>query len=376
MISLVGGGFAHYAELVMLGSVGVFALVAAALWTRTSPSLTLTRTVRQRRVTAEAGGSVPVEVIVTNRGPQATPSLRLIQRTNLGALSAQVAPLPPGGSTEVVLNVDATRRGVVKLGAVRVERFDPFGLMEIGQRFDFDDSLFILPKTEPVKPKSTTSHRDLDGPTSDTAPQGGIAFHALREYAAGDDLRLVHWRSLAKTGKLFVRHHVDASRPQTQVLLDDRADQYRSGVDEQENFEQAVQVAGSLVAGSLLHSFPIGCAVLSDRRPHSSVAQGIAAMDVLAAAELVPDSEVGFEEASSRVTATEPGGMLVYVTGACSRAQIGTIVRKAHRFGSVTVVRCLGDPPGWPDPIVVPKARVLDVSNRAEFVIRWRAGNR
>ena len=87
--------------------------------------------------------------------------------------------------------------------------------------------------------------RHLEGPSSDTSPQGNITFHRLRDYVAGDDLRLVHWRSSARAGKLVVKHNVDTSQPYSVVLLDLRPGRYTA-----ESFESAVDVAASvLVAG-------------------------------------------------------------------------------------------------------------------------------
>ena len=72
------------------------------------------------------------------------------------------------------------------------------------------------------RPLPTGNTRHLEGPSSDTSPQGNITFHRLRDYVVGDDLRLVHWRSSARTGKLVVKHNVDTSQPYTVVLLDQR----------------------------------------------------------------------------------------------------------------------------------------------------------
>lgn len=93
----------------------------------------------------------------------------------------------------------------------------------------------------------------LEGPTSDTADDGTLTFHSLREYVLGDDLRRVHWRSTARSGRLMVRRMIDVSLPTTTVVLDTSRDSYR----DPEAFETAVDVAASVAGAAVLNHFPI-----------------------------------------------------------------------------------------------------------------------
>jgi hypothetical protein len=77
------------------------------------------------------------------------------------------------------------------------------------------------------------------------APQGsrgrrGEEFANLREYRRGDDRRHIHWKSLARTGELFVKEFsLQAPRRHTVAL-----DLCREGLRTQENeIEDAVSVA-------------------------------------------------------------------------------------------------------------------------------------
>jgi uncharacterized protein (DUF58 family) len=72
----------------------------------------------------------------------------------------------------------------------------------------------------------------------------GEEFANLREYRRGDDRRHIHWKSLARTGELFVKEFsLQAPRRQT-VALDLR----REGLRTQENeIEDAISVAASVL---------------------------------------------------------------------------------------------------------------------------------
>ena len=63
--------------------------------------------------------------------------------------------------------------------------------------------------------------RDQEGTPSDEISMSDLAFHALREYVPGDELRHVHWRSSAKANKLQIRQYHDTRRSHLTVVLDD-----------------------------------------------------------------------------------------------------------------------------------------------------------
>ena len=121
------------------------------------------------------------------------------------------APSPP-------YRLPTERRAVFQVGPLTISRRTPSSLMRTGQQQRSHETLGAPSPRHPPFPNGRT--RDLEGPTSGEAPQGGIAFHTLREYVTGDDLRLIHWKSSAKTGDLMVRHNVDTYQPRSLVVLD------------------------------------------------------------------------------------------------------------------------------------------------------------
>src|SRR5699024_9984886 len=92
--------------------------------------------------------------------------------------------------------------------------------------------------------------RDLEGTPSSDLSSSDIAFHALRDYAPGDDRSHVHWRTTARTGKLMVRQFEETRRSHVVVALDDLAEHYASD----EEFELAVSAAASPLWGGRVPS--------------------------------------------------------------------------------------------------------------------------
>lgn len=144
------------------------------------------------------------------------------------------------------------KRGIFDIGPVEVARTDPLDLFRTARQHGHTEQLWVYPELLDFRQLPTGQTRTLEGPSSDTAPQGHITFHRLREYVVGDDLRLVHWRSTARTGKLVVKHNVDTSQPYTVVLLDLRRDRYT-----EEAFEHAVDVAASVLVTASANKAPV-----------------------------------------------------------------------------------------------------------------------
>jgi uncharacterized protein (DUF58 family) len=106
--------------------------------------------------------------------------------------------------------------------------------------------------------------KDLEGLPSADLSNNDVSFHALREYAPGDDRRYIHWKTSARTGTLMVRQFEETRRSHLAIALSTSMSDY---IDPEE-FELAVSSCGSLgiqalreerdvtvlVQGSTLHS--------------------------------------------------------------------------------------------------------------------------
>jgi uncharacterized protein (DUF58 family) len=381
---LVAANLTGYRELATAGAACLAAVALALVWVRRPPPLDVARTVEPLRVAV--GDDARARLVVTNRSGRSSLPLAghdRVDRGWRGAASAALAlpRLRPGAAATLTHALPTAHRAVLRIGPLAVVRQDPFGLVRVTQARGEVTTAFVHPPTVTLEPLPASYERSLDGPTSDTAPQGSQAFHQLREYVPGDDRRMIHWRSSARTGSLMVRQHVDTSLPDLTVVLDNRSDRWAAdpglGVQATQAgaFEVAVEIAASLVVTCARQGFPVR--VRTTDGQHWDAPFGSPAvtyfLDRLAgvAPNARPDAILGGVERA--VGASTRGYAVVVVTGRSVPDDVRALAPLVGRFASVTLV---DTSPGAGPPVAVPAVRRIDARTAAEFATRWNARGR
>jgi uncharacterized protein (DUF58 family) len=152
---------------------------------------------------------------------------------------------PPRGSEATKIGVPLTfaRRGVYELGPAEVRVVDPFGLLRFTRRFEERTEVVVYPKIYAL-PGFPLRDGNLEDGARGSVGRRGDEFAGLREYRRGDDRRHIHWKSLARTGELFVKEFALHAPHRYTVALDLR----REGIRTQENeVEDAVSCAASVL---------------------------------------------------------------------------------------------------------------------------------
>jgi len=116
----------------------------------------------------------------------------------------QVPLLRRGHEHRERIEIPARRRGIIDVGPATTTRTDPLHLLQREFRWADVRTLYIHPVTTAIPSTSVGFIKDLEGSTTRTVTSEDISFHAVREYAAGDAQRNIHWKSTAKTGTLMV----------------------------------------------------------------------------------------------------------------------------------------------------------------------------
>ena len=367
VVLLVAGALLDYPELVAVGLACLLAVLAAAVWMVFRPKLVAVREINPIRV--QAGGRATGVLTLTNEGFRRSPPVMAVE--HIAGQRIQI-PLPSLGAHMVhaaCYQLPTGRRGVFTVGPLTIGHSDPLRLMVAARDVASRSVLTVYPRTHAVAPLPTGRARDADGPTSSDAPRGGIAFHALREYVPGDDRRLIHWPSTAKTGMLMVRHNVVPNEPRLMVVLDTSAAPYDSDDADGEAFEDAVRVAASLCVAGCDAGYP-----LSFRTTGGLVAEferGTAGrgslLDTLAA--VVPDRDDPGLRHLPNLVPHEHEISLGVVTGQASADQRAAVTAVQHQFRMATLIQ-VGDRYGR-TAAAGPGVFAINVGTSEEFAAAW-----
>lgn len=335
MVLLLGSGWLmDYPELVALGLGCLLALGCAGGWLLIRPELVAERGIWPLRVTE--GESARSVVTVTNRSRRRSPPVIAIE--HIGDRQV-VVPLPNLCSGEVhraSYLLPTSRRGVHDIGPLTIGHSDPLQLMYSARKSAEPEKLMVHPRVHRVAPLPAGQARDSDGPTSSNAPLGGVAFHSIREYVPGDPPQLIHWRSTARLNSMMVRHNVTPNEPRLLIVLDCSEKPY-----DEDSFEHAVRVAGSLCAAACDAGFPltfrttgsIRCAVKRGRAGRGQV------LDLLAGVQR-SSADPGLQGLTGFAPAE--GVSLGLITGRAQDGQRAVLANCRSRFQRVNLVR-VGD---------------------------------
>jgi uncharacterized protein (DUF58 family) len=364
--ALLGAGFGFgYPELTVLGTAALCAALFAAVYAAWRPRLGVTRSADPDRVMRGEESRVTLTVRNASRLRAAT----LIAYDRCGAVSVPVplVRLRPRHDTVTGYPVPTDRRGVVRVGPLRVLRRDPLALVTLARSHGETCQVWVYPRVHALAAVPVGVARSLDGRV-DRVPHGTITFDTLREYVIGDELRHVHWRTTARVGELMVREHLDTSLPRLVILLDDRLAAYPHGPDA---FESACEAAASVVVAASRADLPLALVLVGradpvggDGRRHTDIR---AFLDALAEAELHRGGAT-LAEATARLRQRRLGDTLVYLTGPGNPDDLGEIGALRGGYPSI-VVGTLGSPDTIPS--TVEGLLVLAAADGADFAAAW-----
>lgn len=156
--------------------------------------------------------------------------------------------LGPGEHLEAFYELTAPRRGLYPRAKVDLEAGGLFGSARWRRRLQVEDRLVVFPEVVPLE--WFPLERRTSAPTADSfewARKGiGQDYYGVREYASGDSLRHIHWKSSARQGRLIVKEYQQEFRPAAGLVV--ALFPPASGDPDRNSLEDGLRAAASIAA--------------------------------------------------------------------------------------------------------------------------------
>jgi uncharacterized protein (DUF58 family) len=163
------------------------------------------------------------------------------------------------------------RRGVFRLGEVRLRSGDPFGFFERERIWRDRLELLVYPRVVPLRRLALPLHHpalDVVSPSSPVADPTRTA--TVRDYRPDDARRMIHWPTTARRGNLQVRVLEPATSLHVSLLLDVRG--FTFGAYRDELLEQTLSALASIAV--FLQNLGAPVALYANTDPPLVVAPG------------------------------------------------------------------------------------------------------
>lgn len=306
LVALPLGAVLAWGELTALG-FGALVIVASAIpFVMTRPVYDVAIELAAHRV--RVGERAVGRLVVRGAGRRTSPATRVELPVGAVRPEFRMPRLAPGDEHDELFTVPTLRRAILTLGPVTSVRSDPLRVLRREIAWTEPELLYIHPRVVALDSETSGLLRDLEGlPTRDLADDD-MSFHALREYAPGDDLRHVHWVSTARTQTLMIRQFEQTRRSHLLIVLSTDLADYG----DEDEFELAVSVVGSVGRAALRGGKTLTVlthdGVLSQRSERSF-------LDALSGIEARVRA-AGIARAAQAIATAAPGAsVVVFVTG-------------------------------------------------------------
>jgi uncharacterized protein (DUF58 family) len=363
------GWLLAYPFFLALGVSFLIAVVVGLFFVLWRPTLSARQAVSPPVVgVGELASSI---VTIDNTGPRKSSPVVASNQVAGSGVALALPAIAAGASHTASVTLPTSRRGRYDVGPLNIERVDPLGLFRATTHRGSVATLVVHPEIHAMTPLPTGHRRELEGSAAEQPHEGGISFHSLRDYELGDDLRLIHWRSVAKTGALMVRKNIITSEPRLMIVLDTWEGSYDDADRGDGSFEDAVRVAASMVQAGCNSRYPVMFRATSGLAVDAK-ASGEGRTDIMRLlARIAPSADDAGLNGVVRFAELGEGVSLGAVTGQPPADRTVGISRARGRFDMIAVVQ-VGENHDRP-PMNIPGALVLNGSTSLDVAERWKA---
>jgi uncharacterized protein (DUF58 family) len=361
VVLTIAGLWSSYREFLLFALAGLILLALGFLLPRFSTSIEASR--RMTRVLVQRGE--PIDMKLTVLADRPLPRLSMTDQVGGNPVAFEVPPLLANEPVDIAYSIKAEQRGVHEVGPLREERRDPFDLAVRTSRHEVIDEVMVHPVVHKLGrtdnsalllQRNTPFRSVIDDPSSE--------FRTLRDYVPGDDPRLIHWASSARTGQLVIRDFLDLRRLARVIAMETN-----ESVLTEAEFEEAAEIGCSL-AVQALESGLITIVRSSDPTSAAQWTPLTQRTDILTTFAKVNRSTAA-ETKTDRLTSAAglPAGQIYLITGGRSQV-LPQLLGGSEMRSKLIVVRISSQPNKLPR---LPVASI-DVRSGVEFARRWRRG--
>jgi uncharacterized protein (DUF58 family) len=213
---------------------------------------------------ASLGARVDVHLTIENTGRITTSFLLLEDAIPAGLgrpMRLVAAGIPPRNHQTLHYSLVCRQRGRYHIGPVTIYLSDPFGLARMRVEAPARSELIVYLDVETISVSGLVTQGAGAGEAAVRHLYRSAAeFYTMREYVEGDDLRRIHWPSVARTGRLMIRQDESTRRSSATLFLDTRHSAL--GAYGAPGFERAVSVAASLGRALTVAGFALRVAMV------------------------------------------------------------------------------------------------------------------
>ncbi|MEZ5942840.1 MAG: DUF58 domain-containing protein [Planctomycetaceae bacterium] len=180
---------------------------------------------------------------------------RDLVRHHHGSLQPEIVfmRVPPKSQQRGHYELCLHKRGEYLFGPITVDTRFPLGLIERGISFADEAKLLVYPRIGRMLPSWRNRITHASELVSHVQPQSGPfndEMHSTREYRAGDDTRLIHWRTSARMNELMVKEYRESRDRHLLVIVDAWQDPKKNEAD----VELLLRFAATLCLDQQRHS--------------------------------------------------------------------------------------------------------------------------
>jgi uncharacterized protein (DUF58 family) len=208
---------------------------------------------------AQVGQSAQEVLEVRNRGILPKLWLEVEDPADFpGHRSRRVVVVPPRGARNWMVTTMLRRRGLYNWGPARVVSTDPFGIFRRTREYGGQQQLLVYPQVVDL-PHFQAPPANLPGEGRFRRRTPFITPNAagIRQYAPGDALSRIHWKSTARMGELMVKTFELDPASDIWIVLDLER-RVNEGEADESTEEYGVRAAASIARHYLLNNRSVG----------------------------------------------------------------------------------------------------------------------